>query len=317
MDNFVPLQQVSPVGLAAANLPYVMPHVMRVRSIIRLPTADGLTLNQATLYHDKANFATEWVTRYPDVRIRPGSLVTVVWAQRKPVTTEPYRVERVALIERPRLEVNLFETVPPSLVKDRQLLKRAADLWVRMPQEFRHLFNGVFWNGERFLKYLVGPVSLEPTGCVPNANFRHCVSVAEDAQSLAHSRGKFFAPIAVLAGLLHDAGKVEDFRYDRVNRRFTLSNTAHLVSHRNRIQHWVMTAIATHRIILKEENLAGLLHALQVVANPSDGPLLNPARTIEAMALVLADRYFSQVDDPASNDPRFGFRDALSGQQQR
>jgi 3'-5' exoribonuclease len=309
MDKFILNQPVhSPADMKAANLPYVLPAILRVRSIVRLPTSARLILNRATLYHDKAHFAIEWVTRHPDIRIRRNSLVSVMWTKRKPIGAEPFWADRLVLVERPRAEVNLFETVPPTLVSDRGLLARASKLWAALPRDFRHLFNGIFWNGERFLKYLVGPASLETELSKPSANFRHCVEVAEEAHALARCRGRSQVPIAIVAGLLHDAGKAEEFRFDRVNRCCMLSETGKLIGHRDRLQHWIVTAIATHRIALSEIQLTHLLHVLTAAPHAPERSRGRPARTLEAAVLLLADRFVaegSQTYSQAANQSEF------------
>lgn len=310
MLDTTPFQHThSHAAFASATAPLVVPPLYRVQAIVRLPTPDGLILNRATLYHDDAHFSTQWVTQHPDVRITRGSLVSVVWLGPTSDVKKPASICRLVLSERPRPEIDLFATVPPNWVKDRALLKRASRLFEGLPRAFRHLFNAMFWEGERFLRYVMGPSSLAPDQCHASGNFRHCVEVAEEAQRLARARGKAQAPIAVLGGLIHDAGKADEFDYDKLRRRFELSEAGRWISHRDRLQHWIAAALAAHRVIMPDAHRLQLLHALTAAYGAPEWLGMREPRSLEASLLSMSDRFSenNSHEPPAANQPGYAY----------
>ena len=95
------------------------------------------------------------------------------------------RIARLCVVERATPAVNLFETIPPRWVADRDLVARASTLWGSLNRPFQHLVNTVFWEGRRFQRFLVGPSSLNGHHCELNGNFRHAVEVPELCVNLA------------------------------------------------------------------------------------------------------------------------------------
>jgi hypothetical protein len=117
-------------------------------------------LSRATLYHDAATLTVEWSSRHADHRIVAGALVSIRWCGRPTSIGGAVRIARLAVLERPMPSLNLFATVLPSWVRDRALLKRAAKLWEALPLPYRHLLNAIFWDDNRFHRFVMGPSSL-------------------------------------------------------------------------------------------------------------------------------------------------------------
>jgi len=268
----------------ADNLPHILPQLLRVQSIERYPAAGGLVLNRATLFHDAATLRTEWTCLHPDIRITRGGLVSIRWSGRPMSVDGCVHIDRLVLMERPRPEVNLFQTVPMAWVKDRELLQRASTLWESLPRGFRHLLNSMFWDGRRFQRYLMGPSSLQNHHNDINGNFRHSVEVAEQAQSMARGRDRVHVPIAVLGGLIHDAGKADEYKFNRVLGHFEMSSDGCLVGHRDRLLHWIGAAMAAHRVIIPEAHYLGLLHALTATRGAPKWLGLREPRSLEPHA---------------------------------
>jgi 3'-5' exoribonuclease len=276
-------------------VPSKLPPLFRVTSIARLPAPKGV-LTQANLYHDAACLRVAWVCRQPDIRIVAGSLVSIRW-QGNPVSEEGcVRIGRLVLLERVEPEVDLFRTVPPAWVRDRMLVQRASTLWQSLPRSFRHLFNALLWDGRRFQRFLMGPSSLENHHNRPNGNFAHSVEVAERAMALAREHPPASAPLAVLAGLIHDLGKADEYRFDRLRQRFSISPEGELVGHRDRLQQWIAAAIARHRVILPQEQLLGLIHALTAAKGAPPYLGLREPKSLEASILSMADRLSGESD---------------------
>src|SRR5690606_11911830 len=114
-----------------------------------------------------------------------GTLVSIRWEGRPRCRAGAIRIARIYRLDKPEAELNLFATVPPGWVRDRDLVRRAADLVETLPRHFRHLFTAIFWKGGRFYRYLAGPSSLGGHHDQPAGNLRHSIEVAEQARALA------------------------------------------------------------------------------------------------------------------------------------
>ncbi|MDI6749501.1 MAG: HD domain-containing protein [Rhodocyclaceae bacterium] len=286
-------------------LPQKLPPIFRIQSIERLPMPNGNVLTRASLYHDQAGLKVAWLARHPDIRLVQGSLASIRWLG-QPLSVEGHvRISRLVLIERPEPEVDLFRTVPHLWVKDRALLCRASLLWERLPRAFRHLFNALLWDGRRFQRFVMGPSSLENHHNDINGNLRHSVEVAEQALALADGRELVNVPVLLLAALIHDLGKADEYRFDRLRRRFEISQEGELVCHRDRLQHWIAAAMARHRVILPHEHYLALIHALTAAKGAPPHLGLREPRSLEATILSMADRLsgenelFGRLANPA------------------
>jgi 3'-5' exoribonuclease len=280
-----------PVPCSFADpVPDKLPPTLRVQSIERLPGQRGDILNRATLYHERASLSVEWLTRHADIRLVRGSLVSIRWLGR-PVSCEGrVRISRLVLLERPEAEANLFDLVPHGWVSDRELVARASALWQGLPRGFKHLFNAMFWEGRRFQRYLMGPSSLEHHHNQLNGNFRHCVEVAERALRMGEGQELANPSILAFGGLIHDAGKADEYRFDHARRRFAMSDRGALIGHRETLQQWIAASMASHRVILPDAHYLGLIHALTAAKGAPAWLGLREPRSIEATILSMADR---------------------------
>lgn len=285
-----PASTFSVPSTSTDHVPDKLPPTLRVQSIERHPGAHGGILNRAVLFHEQASLSVEWLTRHADIRLVRGSLASIRWLGR-PVCCDGYiRISRLVLLERPEAAANLFSLVPRSWVSDRELVVRASALWEGLPRGFRHLFNAMFWDGRRFQRYLMGPSSLGHHHSGLNGNFRHCIEVAERALRMAEGQGLANRAILAIGGLVHDAGKADEYRFDHVRRCFTMSDRGALIGHRETLQQWIAAAMASHRVILPEAHHLGLIHALIAAKGAPAWLGLREPRSIEATILSMADR---------------------------
>ncbi|WP_242569259.1 hypothetical protein [Rhodocyclus gracilis] len=109
-------------------------------------------------------------------------------------------------------------------------------------------------------------------------------------QALVH------APILALGGLIHDAGKADDYRYDPVTRHYRLSARGSLIGHRDTLQQWIAAAMAMHRVNLPETQYLGFIHALTAAKGAPPWLGLREPRSLEATILSMADRLSGEVD---------------------
>lgn len=299
MDDRVKLPFSSqPLPQASFTLPWMLadsvshrlPPVYRVESVVRLKGSSGKMLVRVRLFHEQASLAVEYTTRHCDIRLKRDCLVSIRW-QGEPVCVDGHvRIGRLVLVEKPQPAVNLFDLVPPGWVKDRELVQRASSLWKALPRGFAHLFNALFWEGRRLYRFLTGPSSIEDHHCQTNGNFRHSVETAETAKLLASLNDFAFLPVVILAGLIHDAGKADEYEYDWGSHRHRLSAQGALFGHRDRLQQWLAAAMAEHRVIIPEAHWLSLIHALTAAKGAAPYLGLREPRSIEAAILSSADR---------------------------
>lgn len=277
-------------------VPDKLPLIFRVQTIERHPGMRGDILHRATLFHERASLSVEWMTRHADIRLVRGSLVSIRWLGR-PVSSDGHvRISRLVLLERPEPAMNLFDLVPHGWVTDRALVARGSALWEDLPRGFRHLFNAMFWEGRRFQRYLMGPSSLEHHHNRLNGNFRHCVEVAECALRMAEGQELSNRSILVFGGLIHDAGKADEYRFDHARSCFAMSDRGALIGHRETLQHWIAASMASYRVILPEAHYLGLIHALTAAKGAPVWLGLREPRSIEATILSMADRLSGEED---------------------
>lgn len=283
-----------------------LPAILRIQSIVRLPFDMRHTLNRAVLFHEQASLTVEWVTRHVDVRLTAGSLVSVRWLGRPVSRGGAIRISRIVLLDRPDPALNPFDTIPTSWVVERDLVKRAAALWELLPRPFRHLFNAIFWRGDRFYRYLTGPSSLTGHHAERFGNLRHSIEVAERAIDLATRETRVHPGVLILAALLHDAGKADEYRLGR--RQIELSDRGRLVGHRLTVLEWIAVARALYRVIIPEAHYLGLVHALTSARGVPAWLGLREPQSMEAVILSAADRLSGQSDLMVRHaPPRSGF----------
>ena len=273
-----------------------LPSRFRITSIDRLPGPAGQIQHRARLYHRKAGLAVQWLAPKTDPQLVAGALVSIRWTGRNVCSDGHLQISRLVLADRPDADENLFASVPSAWVSERALLERGSALWRDLPEAFRLLFNAIFWDGARFKRYLVGPSSLAHHHHEKNGNFRHSLEVAERALAMGRGQALVHAPILALGGLIHDAGKADDYRYDPVSRRYRLSARGSLIGHRDTLQQWIAAAMAMHRVNLPEAQYLGLIHALTAAKGAPTWLGLREPRSLEATILSMADRLSGEVD---------------------
>jgi len=189
-----------------------LPSILRIQSIARFPYEGGQVLNRAVLFHERASLTVEWMSRHVDVRLTTGTLVSVRWLDRPRSFNDAVRIARLVLLECPDPAINLFQTVPNSWMVDRTLARRAGALWEMLPSSLRYLFNTIFWRGDCFHRYLIGPGSLVGHHVERCGNLRHCVEVGERVLDLAARETRVHIGVLIVAALLHDVGKTDEYR---------------------------------------------------------------------------------------------------------
>lgn len=273
-----------------------LPSVLRVSAFGHRPLDIKTTECTASLFHERASLKVLWLCREPDLRLHPGALVSLRLLGRATSMGGCIRISRLVLLERPDPSLDLFETVLTDWVADRTLVKRASALVESLSPAFRQLFNAIFWDGRRFHRFLVGPSSIAGHHSRRNGNFRHSVDVAELAARMIHGHEAACGPLLTLACLLHDAGKADEYGFDRRRQCFEMSPRGALLGHKVTVLEWISAAREKFRIALPETHHLALLHALTAVQGAPEWMGLRKPVSLEAIALSMADRLSGQGD---------------------
>jgi 3'-5' exoribonuclease len=206
------------------------------------------------------------------------------------------RIQRLLPVTTPLPSFNLFHTLLPGWVADPSLAIRAAALWEALPRPLGYLVNAVLWESNRFHRLVTGPSSIRGHHSELSGNFRHSIEVAEHARSLAGKTGLANAPLLIAGGLLHDAAKAVEYRFDREDRRFRLSDRGQLIGHRDTLIEWLAVARETGGVIIDEATWLGLLHAFNAARGAPVCLGMREPRSLEADIFSMADRLSGRED---------------------
>jgi len=245
--------------------------------------------NSALLYREGKTTEVEWTNKtLPDTRLKPGAIVSPRFGRIPATASGAVEITRLVLLERPEATMNLFEMVPDSWVANRDLLERASALWSELPYCFQAMFNAIFWCGDRFKRYCIGQSSIRNHHACANGNLEHSVEVAEIMLSLLHLYPDGNRGVAIMAGLLHDAGKADE--YNERWGKSVLSDRGRLIGHKVTIIEWIAIAREKIRVGVPDSTYIALIHALAAVGSSAAYTGMREAKTPEAKLLSHADR---------------------------
>lgn len=284
--------------------------IMRIQSLERSLLKNGRICNRAALFHKRGSMHVEWWTQHVDTRLQRYGLVSVRPASHVRDANGYRRIDRLLPADQPQPSVDLFETIPPDWLPERELAIRASVLWTQLPRPLAHIVNAVLWDSHRFHRFVMGPSSLQGHHNIWNGNFRHSVEVAEHAQELGRRTAMANSALLVAGGLLHDVGKADEYSYDRSRGSFRLSARGELIGHRDTLIEWIAVARQAGRVIMADDLYLALLHMLNAVRGAPSWMGVREPRSLEAEILSMADR-LSGYDDLhercAPDDGRKGF----------
>lgn len=269
------------------------PDIYRVARIEREVVATGYRMT-ADLFHANANPRVTWTVRHPDTRLKAGVLVKPIQMKATAGGNGSLTIHHLMVLERPEAGLNLFETVPATWVGDHDLLVRAGVLWDTLPAHLQGLFNTVFWEGGRFRRFCQGQSSLHGHHDGLSGNLRHSVEVAEAVLCLLPLYEGAHSGIAVLAALLHDAGKADE--YQPAGSGMRMSDLGKLWGHKTTVTTWLAVARDRLRRGVPDAHYQSLVHALTAVPGAPAWMGLREPATPEAMLLSTADRLSGHAD---------------------
>lgn len=280
-----------------------MPKLFRITSLDRSALHPKGYQMTATLFHEHATINATWYANQPDIRLKPGALVSPRYSLAQPICQNgTVRLASVVLCELPDRSEDLFKTVPRGWVQDRTLLPRASALWERLPLVWQELFNRILWDADRFERFCINPGSCIGHHSVRNGNLRHMVETGEAVLALLPFHLAAHPDVSLMAALLHDMAKADE--YQLVQNRYRLTDNSILNGHKQTIGDWVAVAESRMRLKVPREYYMSLRHALGAEAGLGAQSGYRPPRTPEARLLSLADQcsgsgnLYSKTSDP-------------------
>lgn len=270
-----------------------LPWLYRILEIRNIQLSQGKFRFCAVLFHDKATLSVSWISNHQDQRLDSGQLVTPRWPSKSICSDGQIMVNRLLPVSSPSL-TNLFETVPHEWLVDRALLAEAHAFIGLLPDYFVRLFNGIFLDHRRFYRFIIGPSSLNGHHHDKHGNLRHSIEVTKNALLNSQDRPTVSKAVLIMAALLHDAGKADEYKFNHQRHRFEISTRGALLGHKISIVEWIAAAIAQHQIQIPTHEYLSLMHALTAVKGAPDWVGIREAISPEANLLSIADRLSGQ-----------------------
>jgi len=282
-------EQETPLNLA------MMPRIFRLTSMNHVQLNCKQTRCTASLFHNQASIKVSWMASQLDTRLKSGDLVSPRWLGNTTCEAGTIRISRLILMERPEPWENLFNSIPYGWVKNRDLVKQAAELIEALPRPYRFLFNAIFWDGQRFKRFCNLPSSMNGHHAEDNGNLRHAMEVAKMMQQFCHEREITSEGLGILAGLLHDAGKADEYRLSPSG-DWKLTDRGKLLGHKITVIEWIAQARAKFNLLMPDEHYMALLHCMTCSAVAPDWLGIRKPAMLEAILLSNMDRLSGTED---------------------
>lgn len=254
------LQEAMGEEFAPASLG-LLPRMFRLVSLDCQQEDERNVRLTATIYYEGAVLRVCWVARKSDARLKVGEMVSPRWSRNVAYEGSAIRINGLEPLMRPDSWLNLFRTIPFGWVEDRELVKRAAKLVDALPLTYRHLFNAIFWDGERFKRFCTLQLfryghHAESEGCL-----HHAVVAAEHMRESCKVNRDASVSLCILLGLLHDAGKAGEY-YRSEDGRWAPTSRGKLLWHKAIILDWISEAKARWQVRIAEKLYMALIHCL-------------------------------------------------------
>ena len=239
-----------------------LPSIFRLLSINHKVLADDLYMHTAEIFHGDKRMNVAWINDERHQSLTVGMLVMPTWSSKLISNVGQVLIESLDPNTQPTADFNIFETVPREWVLVPAIIKYAISSFADLPPEFRLLFNAIFWQSDRFYRYLITPNSMNSHYHWHHGNIMNAIVVAKSAKAMAKSRPQESIAVMTLAALLKDAGKADDYILNDSGEKFMPSARMALVGSTITIIEWIGAAIAKYDISMSMEQYLLLLHAL-------------------------------------------------------
>lgn len=302
--QYIPQTYLEPYHSKIVDLPWVY----RLTKIETTLMPNGGFQCNGELFHEKATIGVTWLCDKDCEIPHRHSIVTPEWAS-STISLDGMVIIKGLKLLRDISQVNLFDTVPYEWIKDRNLVTAAKQLVSTLPVYFVELFNGIFWEYRRFHRLVVGPSSLNGHHNSKHGNLKHMIEVTNNALLLAKDREMVNLDVLIIASLLHDAGKADEYQFNHTRNMFEISPRGALIGHKLSVVEWIAAAIARYNIAIPENQYLSLMHALTATKGAPNWVGIREPVSPEANLLSVADRLSGSDDlfrQTASNNDGFG-----------
>ena len=276
------------------DLPDLLPSAFRLTHL-EVDRDEEVFYCAANLYHRQVTLSVTWSTSAVSPEIQVGALVRpdlpiVVRSEAGPLV-----IQGLSVFREPERDLNLFDTVRPERWNEPWLIQRARDLIDQLPSAYRHLFNVIFWDQRRFARFCVNPASLSNHHAHRSGLLLHTVETAEIALSLCNRCEHANCGLALVAALLHDAGKAEEY-LPRGGGTWALTDRGRLIGHGFTVTEWIAAAAANFDIDLQQEAYQALIHVLTARTSAPEWLGIRKSAMIENEIVSFADRISGQIN---------------------
>ena len=249
----------------------------------------------ADLYHRNTALSVTWSAPAVGSEIEVGALVRPELPMLVGTGDGPLVVSGLRVPRQPERDVNLFDTVRPERSGQPSVIGRARRLIDALPHVYRHLFNAIFWDQRRFARFCVNPASISNHHAHRHGLLLHTVETAEIALGLCRAYPRANRGLALVAALLHDAGKADEY-FSRLNGTWGLTDRGRLIGHGVTVYEWIAAAVANASIDLRQDAYQALIHVLTARAGAPDWLGIRKPAMIENEIVTIADRFSSRMN---------------------
>ncbi|WP_196802041.1 HD domain-containing protein [Thioalkalivibrio sp. ALE11] len=249
----------------------------------------------ADLHHDLVTVPVCWSSARENNALRKYTLVRPFSVTRERADSQ-IRIGGVSVLQRPEPQLDLFRTIPPSWNIHEGWLARFARLVDELPATYRSLINAIFWNSDRLYRFCLAPASIANHHAYRQGLLQHTVEVAENTLRLCAGTPDADRNLALLAALLHDAGKADEYELDSHRKSWRLTDRGKLIGHDNTLVEWISAAVAIPNVDLPEEVYVALLNLLTARRGAPDWVGLRQPAMIEADIVSKADSLSGQAE---------------------
>jgi hypothetical protein len=263
--------------------------------VVRIIDADydiderGLVANIAHIYGNAFQAHLTWTSMSADEQLQKGTLARVYWPKHLTEIDGAIPIVRLVPISFADHSVNLFETIPKNWLKNSGLIERAKELWTQLPENFRALFNELFWDGDEFRRYVTVPASINDHHNGWGGNLRHVVEVAEHAERIALDVPGISTELLILAALIHNTPIANGYCW--MENQWVPAGKYDQRDNRQRFKARITSTLERHPELLKDcerHALWSILFASTEVVETPKQPVASVEKEILSMATRLS-----------------------------
>lgn len=245
---------------------------------------------------------TWWTSNDPGV-LQSGQLVQCEWSNHLEFHNGFLMVQGLSMVATADPEVNLIDTVPaswlpPAKEQSACVVQSFRRLWGQLSRPMRAWFNALFWHQpERWERFLKAPASIGFHHARKHGLFTHSVDCGMRSLRAAQGDELVNVDVLLMAALLHDLGKADEYVLSKYFNACKLSERGALMGHRLSTLEWMAAALGLvqSQDAPDEAKVMAVYHAINA-CHAQDWVGLRPPRTPEAFYLASADALSGNCD---------------------